>query len=336
MKKIIAFMLLIAMTMSLYACSAEPSEDVVGETEGNISVTDHRGKVVEFETTPQRIISGYYIASSCLIGLGLEDSFVGVENKADQRNIYSLAAPEISSLPMLGTMKEFDIEGAITQEPDLVILPLRLQDAAEALETVGIKTICINPENEQLLNEAIMMMATATGTVDRATAMIDKGSEELEALEVTLEGLESPTVYLAGNSDFLSTAGANMFQNTLIRSSNAVNVAEGIEDSYWAIISYEQLINYNPDYIIIAPEAVYDVEQILEDQYLQELDAVKNSQVYKMPSTTEAWDSPLPSSYLGSLWLASVIHPDAYTYSDFEEEASEFYSEFYGFEPTLK
>ena len=71
----------------------------------------------------------------------------------------------------------------------------------------------------------------------------------------------------------------------------------------------------------------YDV---LSDPQLADVDAVKNQQVYEMPSSFEAWDSPVPSAMLGSLWMASVLHEDAYSFDQFKDDAADFYKTFYG------
>ena len=34
-------------------------------------------------------------------------------------------------------------------------------------------------------------------------------------------------------------------------------------DTYWANISYEQLLAWNPDYIIIAADATYSVDDVI-------------------------------------------------------------------------
>ena len=86
--------------------------------------------------------------------------------------------------------------------------------------------------------------------------------------------------------------------------------------------------------IVIAPEASYTKEELMQDAQLSQLDAVKNGKVYQMPSSIEAWDSPVPSAILGSLWMASVLHEDVYTSEQFQQDATGFYSEFYGFTPT--
>ena len=68
-----------------------------------LTVTDQLGREVTIETEPKTLASGYYISTSLLIALGVQDELVGVEAKADKRTIYSLSAPELQSLPSIGT-----------------------------------------------------------------------------------------------------------------------------------------------------------------------------------------------------------------------------------------
>ena len=58
-----------------------------------LTVTDQLGREVTIETEPKTLASGYYISTSLLIALGVQDELVGVEAKADKRTIYSLSAP---------------------------------------------------------------------------------------------------------------------------------------------------------------------------------------------------------------------------------------------------
>ncbi len=307
------------------------TEEIAGQ-EPFASIIDHAGREVTLEQKPERIVSGYYITSSIFIGLGVADKIVGIENMADTRPIYALTAPELLEVPGVGTAKEFDIEGTAALKPDVVIVPLKLQDAAETLTELGIPTICVNPENKQLLNETIDMLGVITDSVGRANELITVSENALLELSKLLEETQAPTVYLGGNSDLLSTAGALMYQNDLILNAGATNVAQDIEDTYWATVSYEQLLAYNPDYIIIAPAAKYTVEDVLSDSAIADLSAVQNKAVYKMPNAFEAWDSPVPSSYLGSLWIASVVHQDVYTAQNFEQHVLSFYQNFYDYQ----
>ena len=103
-----------------------------------LTVTDQLGREVTIETEPKTLASGYYISTSLLIALGVQDELVGVEAKADQRTIYSLSAPELQSLPSIGTAKEFDLEGCAALTPDLVIVPAKLKDSIPQMEEQAI------------------------------------------------------------------------------------------------------------------------------------------------------------------------------------------------------
>ena len=122
-----------------------------------------------------------------------------------------------------------------------------------------------------------------------------------------------------------------MYQHSLIENAGGENVAKEVEDTYWAEVSYEQVLTWNPEYIIIASDAAYGVEDVMADQNLAACDAVKNGNVYKLPNITEPLDSPVPASFLGTLSIAQKLHPDVYSIEQYEETFEEFYETFYQF-----
>ena len=134
----------------------------------------------------------------------------------------------------------------------------------------------------------------------------------------------------------LSTAGKKMYQNSMIELAGGENVAAEIEDKSWADVDYEQILTWNPDYIILAADAKYTVEEVLQDEALAACSAVMNNQVYKVPSDAEAWDSPVPGSILGSVWLANVLHPEEVSAEECNQIIEEFYEKFYGFKYQAK
>ena len=321
MKKLISLLLALSLVLSLGLCAV---------AEGT-ALTDQLGRTVTLEQTPERIVSGYYISSSALIALGLEDKLVGIEAKANKRPIYSLSAPTLIDLPNVGTAKEFDLEGCIALNPDLVILPAKLKNAAETLEQLGIPVLLVNPESGEQLEQMIALLGQATGTQERAEELLSFIAGQRENLETLLAEAEKPRVYLAGNSALLSTAGANMYQSDLMVLAGGENVAAELSDTYWAEISYEQLLAWNPEYIVLASDASYTVEEVLADPNLADCTAVKNGNVLQLPGDAEAWDSPVPSGILGSVWLAARLHGDLLPEDQAEEIIASFYETFYGF-----
>lgn len=344
MKKLISILLIFALALSISACAAAPApaetaapETTQAATEAPaeaaspfpVTLTDQAGRTVTIDESPARIVSGYYISTSALIALHVQDRLVGIEAKADKRPIYRLSAPELIDLPSVGTAKEFDLEGCIALEPDLVILPLKLKDVAETLESFNIPVLLVNPESQELLRTTMELLAQATGTTENAEAIFSFLKEQEELL-AGITG-ERPTVYLGGNSSFLSTAGGSMYQSGMITLAGGTNVAAELTDTYWTEISYEQLLAWNPEYIILASDAAYSVEDVLNDTNLSGCRAVANGNVFQIPGNAESWDSPIPSGILGSLWLASILHEDQITQDMAASAAASFYEQFYGF-----
>lgn len=348
-KRLLSLILAGAMALSLAACSnpgsasgqsaaSQSTSSVSSQADSStqseaafpVTVTDAAGREVTIEEEPEKLVSGYYITTSMLIALGHADKLVGIEAKADTRPIYALAAPELLELPSVGTAKEFDLEGCAALQPDLVILPLKLKDTVPALEELGLTVLTVNPESLEELNDTIRLLNTAIGDPVKGWELLDYNQQTEEFLAETLADVEKPRVYLAGNSSYLSTAGAAMYQNSLLELGGGENVAAELEDTYWADVSYEQLLAWNPEVIIMASDAAYSKEAILSHPQLQQLDAVKNGRVYAMPSAFESWDSPVPSALVGSRWVASVLHGEQYDFEQFRADAADFYQQFYG------
>ena len=334
-----------AASVSESASSEEASEEISSEelsseessTEADaeqtvypVTVTDQAGREVTIEKEPSSIVSGYYISSSLLIALGLKDKVVGIEAKADKRPIYKLAAPELTELPNVGTAKEFNLETCAALSPDLVILPMKLKDAAQSLTDLGITVLLVNPESQDLLTEMINTIATATNTNSEAAKLLAYIDSQKDMLTSALSGVEPESVYLAGNSSFLSTAGPSMYQSSIIELAGGKNAADSITDTYWAEISYEQLLAWDPSYIIIASDAEYTVDDIMNDPNLAECTAVKSSHVYAIPGDMEALDSPVPAGILASVWLAGILHPDQVSTDTYTTEMTNYYETFYG------
>lgn len=333
MKKIVALLLAFLILFSVSACSPAVPErnDAVSAGSYPVTVTDHAGREVVIEKEPQKLVSCYYITTSLLMALDLEEKIVGVEDNPDYRPIYSLSAPHLLELPWVGTAKTLDVESCAALEPDLVILPLRLKDSAEILEKLGIDVLLVNPESQTLLTEMIRMVGKAANKSETAEKLISFIEAQRTSLETAFSEVDTPSVYLAGNSSLLQTAGDAMYQSDMIRLAGGKNVAADIEDTYWAEIDYEQLLAWDPEYIILASNAAYTVDDVLTDPNLTGCTAVKYGNVYQIPADAEAWDSPVPGSILGALWLSGILHPEFLNDTDCSAIMDDYYETFYNF-----
>ncbi len=338
MKKNISTLLVLTLLLSLTACGlndtpmeSTPVTSATAVSHYPVTVTDQAGREVTITKEPQRLISSYYITTSLLMALDLDERLVGVEDNAGLRPIYSLSNPKILELPSIGTAKELDLEACAALAPDLAILPMKVKDSVEDLEALGITVLLVNPESQELLIEMIQLVATATNTEEKAEALMGFIEIQENYLTEILSGADMPSVYLASNSSFLSTAGDSMYQSDMIRLAGGRNVAGEIEDTYWAQIDYEQLLAWDPEYIILPSSAKYTVADVMEDPNLSGCRAVVNGNVYQIPGDVESWDSPVPGSILGAFWLANILHPEKMTHTDYLEIMNEYYETFYHF-----
>lgn len=296
-----------------------------------IVLKDQAGREVTLTSPAQKVVSGYYISTSACVALGLKDKLVGTEDRG-KRPFYTLLGEKFNALPNVGTAKEFNLEGCIALKPDLVILPIKLKDSAESMTNLGIPVILVNPENKEKLEEAINLIAKATGTEEEAKKLITAYKDSSTEMSNITKGLtenQKPKVYMGGTDSHLTTVPKDMYQATLINMAGGKNAGDILDGSSWTKISYEQITAMNPDVIIIPSEAKYTSKDILEDKQLSEITAVKKGAIYHMPSKFEAWDSPVPSCVLGSKWILATLHQDLYSFEDMKKYAVEFYNKFY-------
>lgn len=342
--KWLAMLLAVVMVLSFAACGKEPAPAPQPEPTTDVTypvtVKDMAGREVTLEKQPERIVSGYYISSSACIALGLTDKMVGIEDKSAKRPIYKLAAPALIDLPNVGSAKAFDLEACIATEPDLVILPMKQKDTAQTLQEMGIATLLVLPESHEQLIEMFTLIGTATNTVKQAEKLISYYNTKLSAVTELTRDIpddEKPVVYLGSTSDILRTAPREMYQASLITTAGGKNAGDVLEGSSWTDIDNETFLTMNPDIIVIPTDnfAVsspdYTAEDVMNNPTFSDVTAVKNGAVYQMPVGFEAWDSPVPSGILGTLWMLQTLHPELYTAEQFAADVNEFYTVFYGF-----
>lgn len=326
--------------LSMLLCTACGSNVSVQNQDKNASdrypmtIVDQAGREVVIEHEVKSLVSSYYITTTALLALDLKDEIKGIESKPEKRRIYSMCAPELLDVIQVGSPKEFDIEACASIQPDLVVLPLRAKDVVEPLEKLGITVIVVNPESQDDVFEMLELIGKATDREDKAEELVGYIQEKINFMRDALDGVETPAVYLGGNSSFFSTASKGMYQNDLITLAGGKNVAGEIDDTYWVEVDYEQILGWNPEYIVMASDASYSMNEIQGDENLEYCQAISNNKVFKIPSDIEAWDSPLPSSFLGVAYLSSVLHPEQFSESQYKDMVKEYYEKFYGFSYT--
>ena len=319
MKRVIAFFLCMGMLFGTGSLA-------------EITVTDAAGRRVVLPEKAERIVSCYYISTSALLALGCQENLVGIEKKGETRLLYKLAAPDLLKLPAVGSGKEVNLETLLALNPDVVVLPLKLQDTAERLEEFGIPAVLVYPEDQEGLEDCIHLLGTITGREEDAENLLSRCEALREKLRSVQTDHEKVTVYMASENDPLITYPAGLYQDTLISQAGGENVAGVLTGTAKVTVDAEQLLLWNPEVIVIVSGAGYGAEAFTENEQFAALRAVQAGQVYVMPAGMESWDYPTPSSVLGAAFLCYCLHPERYTAQMLLEEAQSFYRDVYGVE----
>ncbi|MBO4918939.1 MAG: ABC transporter substrate-binding protein [Erysipelotrichaceae bacterium] len=328
MKKLLVLVLSLFMVLSLAGCKDQkdpPSQEI----DTSIVITDQIGRQVTLEKPAEKVVSTYYLVTASLLTLGLKDRIVGVELKANSRQLYRLAAKEMLELPGVGSGKEINIEEIAKLEPDIVFLPKKQKDAAEVLSDLGIPSIVVDPESYDRFNELIMIIGKVCGVEDRATQLISYYDGVVDEVSSLAEDATRPSVYIAGDSSWLHTCTGKMYQSEMTKIAGGECVSASLDSDKWTDISIEQLLQWDPEYIFVVNYAEYGIDDLMNEETLKDLKAVKENKVFMIPSAIEAWDYPQPSSVLGLYWMAGILHPELVAPDRYLEEALAFYKTYY-------
>ncbi len=84
-------------------------------------------------------------------------------------------------------------------------------------------------------------------------------------------------------------------------------------------------------YIILASDADYDVDSVLNDAALADCTAVRGPCLPAAPRH-RGCGLPVPGSFLGSVYLGSVLHPEQVS-EQFYHDCADAFTTYYGFTP---
>ena len=133
-----------------------------------------------------------------------------------------------------------------------------------------------------------------------------------------------------GQDDGLTAVVSGTVHSDVINVVGGFNVAE-VEESVRggaSIISMEQLMLWNPEVVLFAPESIYD--DVASRAEWAEIGAINTGRYYEIPLGPYNWMGRPPSvnRILGIKWLGNLLYPDIFQ-CDIAAEIREFYKLFY-------
>ena len=331
-----------ALACALAACNStsepesqqQPDPEPTPVEPTTYTVTDLEGYTIELEETPTAMLMNWPGGLAVVLMFGQGDNMAGYMSTVAKATYSWMqrVAPAILTKP---TADNLTAESALDLGADLVIT--RTGSEAEPYRNAGLNAIAMQQSNIEELHEVVTIFGELFGMQDHAAAYIAYLDDTIASIAKRLEGIDKadyPVVYTInagrGKTPTVTDAG-NTVSTVYFDLAGGVNATLGSDLSgYGAEISVEELLEINPDIIVVNGSACQQVyADLLADPVLSKLTAVTSGQTYIVPVGVHTWSGTGPECALYIQWLAKCIHPDLFTDVDMHQVIKDFYADFY-------
>ncbi len=296
---------------------------------GAREMKDAFGYNVTLPDTVTRTVSMDSMVSQFIFALQKTELLVAARASSSVRgsNI-KRSFPHMRELIDAGNSHNADIELIFSLKPDIIFTTAG--KAADRLSSLGAPLFFLEIEGLDKIRNTLFLMGSALNAEKRAAEIVSYLGGLLERAAKNRSSIpeeKKRKVYMTG-SGFLSTFGADFFQNELVLAAGGISVTSGLKGGK-VNISLEEVYRKDPDFIFNAAYCKEDLKKIKRSKTYRGLRAVKEGNIKRMPFYLISWDTPGPEAVLGILWMQSVLYPEFFK-EDIKKLTREFYERVYG------
>lgn len=177
---------------------------------GAATVQDERGREHRFGSPPRRIVSLLPSLTETVCALQACERLVGVDR-------HSNWPASIRRLPRLGGLDDTPIERVMALKPD-VVLAARSSRVVDRLESLGVKVLTFEPQNQADLRRAFVTLGLMLGQPEAGARLWSAIEAELdEAARRVPASMRGRSVYFEVNSAPYAAGAASFTGETLAR-----------------------------------------------------------------------------------------------------------------------
>ena len=335
LKTLSPLLALLVFVMSLTGCVSDRRSTSPPSSTSTITIVDMAGREVEIRGNVESAALVWGVIISYVAALGKSEKLAAVGSYGD---FFKMVHPVFETIGTVGR-GQVDIEALAQINPDLFIH--RASDAAtlNAVQNLGIPAIGVMAETQEDITAMLSLLGRTFGAEERAgelTTYYGQLLDKARELSADIAADERKRAIVMG-SRLGSVANGAMLQSFMIETAGGINPARDmISAEIWPVAGTETIFNWNPDFIFITNNrsSNYSVESLTTDPAWANLTAVKERQVYLVPSDLDSWEFPGLSSALGTLWMLSMMYPDKLSREQIDAYAGEFYKRVYNLDVT--
>lgn len=238
-------------------------------------------------------------------------------------------APQIADGPVLETADGVDIEATLLLNPDLCIT--MTEATAQQLEENGLACIVLQWADTEDVKTAVNLMGQVLDVEDRAEAYNEYFDEMVQkAADCTADLSEDERLrVIYGNVESLSNP--HIISEWWIAAAGGISVTAEAHTENSLEYTLEDLLLWDPQVIFSTSS---DTDAIYDDANIAEVAAVKNGNVYVVPTVAHVWGNRTVEQPLTVMWAMNRMYPELYSDEELAEDIKYFYSEFFKYDMT--
>lgn len=326
-------LLIVFIVTTITGCNTKGTEEKT--TTAYVEVKDFSGNIEKIVQPVNKVITTYSLVPPFIYLLDEREkfyfgSFFGI-------SFYELLDPKAKEKSMKG--RTVNLEEIIKENPNVVFSAYWQEESKDIkqLRSLNIPVVSVNLEDVNNIKSTVLMLGKIFQKEALSNKIIryyDESLQEIERrLNKKLQNMTVPKVlviYYSGKEQSYMAFGGDMFQSRLIELAGGMSVSKELSGK--KNVNVEQIIRWNPDFIVIIQ---YDTlakeikEKILKDSVWKDIKAVKDQKVFIAPNDGENWIDPNPKWPLGLYWMAKILYPEKFTEVNLRAEAAKFYKEFF-------
>ena len=340
MKKIVAFILLVVLSLSLCTGCVTP------ENNNTRIITDHQQRQVAVPETVRSVVCVGVGALRYTCYMGAADLVVGVEDyetKAGMTRLYNYVNfDKFKDLPVIGTNGQPYQEEIIKLAPDVIVMSKSASVDADDLQAKTGTPVVVVPGSDSTLDsdayETIQILGQLYGLENRAnelTQYLLGIAKDLNDRTKDIPDSKKPSVYVGG----VSFKGHHGFEGTeagygpfaLI---GVKNMADSTGQTGPFNIDLEQVLAWDPDIIFVDFNGLnlINADYATNSSFYDSLTAVKEGKVYSQISFRSS-ASNLETALADAYYAACVIYPEQFQDVDPIAKAGEIFEMLLGANP---
>ena len=308
--------------------------------EKELTVIDQADRIVTVPRPIERVVTTFPSVTRAILVVDGPDRIVGVSSvltRYSDKMLCLQAYPELKELPTVGMHTEPSPESILALKPDVVFSWSGSADVLQEKTGIPVITITTPSYFDEGSWDSYRLAGNILGKEEEVEELISYANEKIEEItEVTSEipEDEKPKVYFVSCCRGICQITKTWGRYAPVDIAGGINVAEDqVLSSGSSIVSKEQIIDWNPDTILLhggSKTGAWDLstEDILADPDLQSVNAVKDRNVNYTKGYMIGWD---PATGLTeAFYMAKLFHPDKFEDLDVEEKNNEILKRFYG------